>query len=196
MTVSRVPIYMALVHYPVMNRKGDQIATAITNLDVHDGSRMAATFGLGKYFLVSPIDEQQSLVIRITSHWVTGPGAQKNPKRKLAMSKAHPATDLQAAYDSIKEETGRDPLLVGTSAQRWDSQHISYQDLRQRIHQPEVDDTPILLVFGTGWGLCTDITPSIQLMLPPITGGTDYNHLSVRAAMAIILDRLLGIQDV
>ncbi|MGW8301987.1 MAG: RNA methyltransferase [Desulfobacterales bacterium] len=29
-------------------------------------------------------------------------------------------------------------------------------------------------------------------MLEPIAGKTDYNHLSVRSAAAIIFDRLLG----
>jgi len=32
----------------------------------------------------------------------------------------------------------------------------------------------------------------MDMLLEPIEGYTDYNHLSVRSAAAIILDRLLG----
>jgi len=51
---------------------------------------------------------------------------------------------------------------------------------------------PFLIVFGTGWGLTESILAQSDYVLEPIEGGTDYNHLSVRAAAAIIMDRLLG----
>lgn len=191
----RLPVYMALVHYPVRNRLGDRIATAVTNLDVHDGGRIAATFGLRRYFLVTPVEEQRALVSRIHEHWTTGPGGKKNPKRKIAMSLATPVETLQDACDAIAQETGSAPLLVGTSARPSEYQAISYGQLRQQIHEPntnEQDARPVLLVFGTGWGLTDDLEPAIDLMLPPILGDTDYNHLSVRAAIAITIDRLLG----
>jgi hypothetical protein len=56
------------------------------------------------------------------------------------------------------------------------------------------DGPPVLLVFGTGWGLAPEVhfqaARHLQPVVPPRSRG--YNHLSVRAAAAIIFDRLLG----
>jgi hypothetical protein len=40
--------------------------------------------------------------------------------------------------------------------------------------------------------LADGLLESADLLLEPIAAASDYNHLSVRAAAAIILDRLLG----
>lgn len=56
----------------------------------------------------------------------------------------------------------------------------------------EASDEPHLLVFGTGWGLTPEITERADVIPEPICGPTDYNHLSVRSAAAVILDRLRG----
>lgn len=189
MSAVRAPFYFALIHYPIRNRLGEDVATAITNLDIHDGSRLAATFGTQRYYLVSPIDEQRSLVHRLRDHWITGPGAQRNPLRRLGMEKVEHAFDLEEICERITQKHKVRPLLVGTSARATDSQKISYQELREHLTG---HDQPVLLLFGTGWGISPTITPPIDKFLPPIWGPTDYNHLSVRAAMAITLDRLLG----
>lgn len=193
--MSRNPVYMALVHYPVVNRKGEQIATAVTNLDVHDGGRLAATYDVKRYFLVTPIEEQQSLVLRIHEHWTTGPGGQRNPKRMLAMSRVEPSASLEDACEAIAAIEGQRPLLIGTSARPRPEEAISYAALRQEIFHPHEDTPPMLLVFGTGWGIAKDIVPALDRMLPPISGGQEYNHLSVRAAIAITIDRLLSDLD-
>lgn len=49
---------------------------------------------------------------------------------------------------------------------------------------------PLVLVLGTGWGLVEEILEKADVILEPIRGMGDYNHLSVRAAAAIMLDRL------
>jgi hypothetical protein len=49
---------------------------------------------------------------------------------------------------------------------------------------------PNLLVLGTGYGLADEMLERCDLLLEPIQGDDEYNHLSVRAAAAIILDRL------
>jgi hypothetical protein len=51
---------------------------------------------------------------------------------------------------------------------------------------------PTLLLLGTGWGLTEEILAQSDHVLEPIMGRTDYNHLSVRSAAAIVFDRLLG----
>jgi hypothetical protein len=51
---------------------------------------------------------------------------------------------------------------------------------------------PWLIMLGTGWGLGPDLLSAAHRRLQPIHGADSYNHLSVRAAAAVILDRLLG----
>jgi tRNA (guanine37-N1)-methyltransferase len=50
---------------------------------------------------------------------------------------------------------------------------------------------PWLILFGTGHGLAAEVLERADVALPPIRPGV-YNHLSVRAAAAITLDRLFG----
>ena len=53
-------------------------------------------------------------------------------------------------------------------------------------------DRPIYLIFGTGWGLTEEMVKSCDYILEPVWGRGDFNHLSVRSAASIILDRLLA----
>lgn len=194
MSTNRAPVYMALVHYPILDRQGDIITTAVTNLDAHDGSRLSATYGLKKFFIVTPLHEQLSLVHRVRAHWVDGPGAKKTPTRRMALEHLEGAESLEAACKVIEDAHGKAPYLIGTSARKTEEEMTSYEDLRARF---ETEDTPFLVVFGTGWGLAEqELKPSIHAFLPPIIGPTPYNHLSVRAAMAITIDRLLGVHEV
>lgn len=39
-------VSIALVHYPVLGKKGEIIGSAITNLDLHDIARTAKTYGM------------------------------------------------------------------------------------------------------------------------------------------------------
>ena len=48
------------------------------------------------------------------------------------------------------------------------------------------------MLFGTGWGLEKSILTEADYVLDPIEGVGEYNHLPVRAAIAIILDRLVA----
>lgn len=52
--------------------------------------------------------------------------------------------------------------------------------------------SPIFYFFGTGWGLTNEVMDMSTYILEPIRAKCKYNHLSVRAAVAIILDRLLN----
>jgi hypothetical protein len=55
-------------------------------------------------------------------------------------------------------------------------------------------DDPYLLLLGTGWGLSDDCFEAADFILEPIAGAGTYNHLSVRSAAAILLDRLTATQ--
>jgi hypothetical protein len=50
---------------------------------------------------------------------------------------------------------------------------------------------PHLLLFGTSWGLPEEIEKMCNYSLEPLRANSDFNHLSVRAAVAIVLDRLI-----
>jgi Uncharacterized protein conserved in bacteria len=49
----------------------------------------------------------------------------------------------------------------------------------------------VLVCFGTGWGIPEDFEVNFDGFLPPIVGITDFNHLSVRSAASIVLDRII-----
>lgn len=51
----------------------------------------------------------------------------------------------------------------------------------------------MMLVFGTGHGLAPELYVDGRPCLQPVRAG-QYNHLSVRTAAAIMLDRLIGEQ--
>ena len=78
------------------------------------------------------------------------------------------------------------PYLIATSA-RSVAGALPFPELAQRL---ETSSEPCLLVFGTGYGLTDEVLSRCEAQLEPVTGVGDYNHLSVRAAAAIVLDRL------
>jgi hypothetical protein len=178
---------IALIHHPVMNKRGEVIGSAVTNLDIHDIARTAKTYGVAHYFITTPYEDQQQLVRELLAHWLTGHGATYNPARKEALSIVQLADSLEEVVSNLTEQYGVRPLVVATSALLRDNT-VSYADLGQRITKGE----PVLLLFGTAHGLAPEILQLTDVTLPPIRGGTEYNHLSVRSATSIIIDRLLG----
>jgi len=185
-------IYLALVHHPVLNRAGDIVTTAVTNLDIHDLARIARTYGCRGTFVVTPITEQRELVGRIVSHWIEGEGRTANPDRSQAFRGVAVVTSVEAAIQDIATSVGQRPLVIGTSAKN-ERASVAYEILRGRLSADEPGAA--LILFGTGWGLGPDLLDGVDVMLPPIEAipaRAGYNHLPVRAAIAIILDRLLG----
>lgn len=178
---------IALIHHPVVNKRAETIGSAVTNLDLHDIARTARTYGVSQYFITTPYEDQQQLVRELLDHWQTGHGATYNPSRREALSIVTLAHSLQEVVTRLSDRYGKRPLIVATSAVLRDNS-IGYSDLNKRIMQ----DEPVLLLFGTAHGLAPEILELTDATLPPILGGTDYNHLSVRSAASIIVDRLLG----
>jgi hypothetical protein len=179
---------IALVHHPVLDAKNAVVTTAITNLDVHDLSRSARTYGVTDYFIVHPITAQRELLARICDHWRDGPGGRRIPDRKLALELVRPVATLHETYEALG---GRGEIDVWVTAARPLTSPISLVEARGRL---DVPGKPVLLVFGTGWGLAPEVIDAADALLEPIMArvSTGYNHLSVRAACAIILDRLRG----
>jgi tRNA (guanine37-N1)-methyltransferase len=51
------------------------------------------------------------------------------------------------------------------------------------------------MLFGTGQGLSQSLIERCDYLLLPIDGFSEFNHLSVRSAVAIVLDRWLGVNQ-
>jgi hypothetical protein len=184
---ARPSINIALLHHPVLDKNGQVVTTAVTNMDIHDISRSARTYGVERFFIVTPVLALRVLVERIIEHWSVGFGSTYNVNRTDALSVVRMANDLDGAIVDIERDTGRCPRLVITSARQMPG-CVTFGELRVELESAE---GPYLLVLGTGWGLTPQVVERGDVCLEPIAGG-GYNHLSVRAAAAISLDRLLG----
>jgi hypothetical protein len=179
-------LYVALIHYPVVNKNGKVIASAITNLDIHDISRAAKTFGVRSFYIITPLEDQRALADRIVSYWVKGAGAAYNPMRNEALKLISIKPSMAEVMDDIQMDSGKRPEVVVTCA-RQQPRNLSYRAFQQQLKS----GNPYLLAFGTAWGLSEDFIFDADYVLDPIIGNTAYNHLSVRSAAAIILDRLM-----
>jgi hypothetical protein len=179
-------LYLALLHHPVLDKNGQVVTTALTNMDVHDIARSARTYGARRFYVVHPVRSLQLLAQKIMQHWETGYGSTYNATRKDALQVVALESDLDGVLVSVERESEQRPLLVATSARSGEGR-TSFADLRARR---AADPRPLLLLFGTGWGLTGEILSRADLILEPIAGADSYNHLSVRSAAAVILDRL------
>ena len=181
-------IAIALVHHPVLDRQGAIITTAITNLDLHDMARSACTYGVSALYIVHPVTAQRELATRVKTHWVSGSGARRIPTREPAMALVQVVPAMDDVYDALGGRSNVDVYV--TSARGGSSDVMAYPAARERMH---TSTRTSLVLFGTGWGLAPEIIAASDAFLAPLEGaGTGYNHLSVRAACAIVLDRLLG----
>ncbi len=189
-----VRLHLALVHHPCVDRQGREYTTALTNVDLHDIARSGRTYGAETLFVVTPITLQQRMVGEVVRHWTEGEGAHRNDRRASAMCRVEAAGSLEDAIAAIAARDGARPLVAVTSAQM-PHPDLDWPGMRDRLAQP---GPPLLLVFGTGWGLAPRVLENADLRLPALyadralAGGDGYNHLSVRAAAAIALDRLRG----
>ena len=183
-------IYIGLVHHPVYDKKREVVATAITNLDIHDIARCAKTFGLGGFYVITPLESQVHLVERMMDHWIEGGGSVYNPTRKESLSLVRVSRSIDEADREISDLWQKKVKRVATGASPH-SKNIGFWMLRKHL---EDGTTPFFILFGTGWGLTQEVKDGSDYVLAPIKG-KGYNHLSVRSAVAIILDRLLGEQS-
>lgn len=183
-------LYVALMHYPVVNKGGTVIASALTNLDLHDISRTAKTYGVKGVFIITPLQDQLALAEKILEHWCRGPGARYNPLRAQALELVHLKTSLAAAVEHIAPPAPARVFTIATCA-RETAAAVGYGEIRRRL----AGGGSYLLMFGTAWGLAEEVIRTADCVLEPIRGTGKYNHLPVRSAAAVILDRLLGSEN-
>lgn len=181
-------LYIGLIHYPVYDRNRRTIASAITTLDLHDMARLARTYDVERFFVITPLEDQQSLAERVFRHWTEGYGAHYNRHRKEAMERMEVVPTLDRALVRIRENEGGRALVMATDAARQENRLLSFGRARDMV----AGDRPVLVIFGTAWGLEQEVLKAADYVLEPISGRGDYNHLSVRSAAAIVLDRLVG----
>lgn len=189
------------------NKLGEIVTTAVTNMDIHDISRSARTYGMKGYFMVTPLQVQHGMVGRILDHWREEKSREYHPDRFEAVSLVRLVKDFNEVKAAIEAECGAPPEVVMTDArplpELTTAVRNTYSELRSYMRSPERAQSkrPLVIVFGTGWGIADIFHPEVDRILAPIYGPKDeaegwgyqtYNHLSVRSAVAIILDRLLG----
>jgi hypothetical protein len=141
------------------------------------------TYGVEMCYIVTPLPRQREIAERLISHWTEGYGIRYNPDRAKALHKIRMAHEIDEVLTELAS-----PVIIGTSSK---GKGISMGDAEMRAWI-ERDERPFLILFGTGWGLPPEVTARCNRMLLPVKGKGEYNHLSLRVAIGIILDRLLG----
>ena len=181
---------IALVHHPVLDRAGATVTSAVTNMDVHDLSRSARTYGASDYFVTTPIEAQRELVATILGHWTEGSSARRIPSRKDALELVRVVPTLDAAIEALGGRAAVEVWVTAARSEAGKEPLRDYATARARLRSD--DPRAVLVVFGTSWGLTPALVAAADERLPPIFGPGSYNHLSVRSACAITLDRLVG----
>ncbi|MCI5066730.1 RNA methyltransferase [bacterium] len=177
---------VALLHEGMVDKRGNSVTTSLTLIDLHDISRSAKTYDLFHTYVAHPSPALHELASRLTSHWQEGGGAEYNPDRKAALDNMSTVRSFDEILTDLKERTGKTAQLVATSAKPG-GDRLSFRTLREWLH---TDDNLYLLMLGTGWGMGDALLDRADHFLDPIDGPGPYNHLSVRSACAIMLDRL------
>jgi len=182
------PYYLVLLHYPVYDKNGCVVTTAVANMDVHDIARAASTYGVQRYYIVTPLEAQVRLVEKIIAHWKEGYGAVFNPSRQEAFQRVCIKRSLDDVLVDVAGLSGKNVRIVVTGA-GLSGDAITCETLKSMI---VLEEDAYVIVFGTGWGLAEEILDRADYRLLAVKGPSVYNHLSVRSAVSIILDRLWG----
>ena len=181
-------LYVALLHYPVYNKAGKVVTTSIANMDIHDIARASRTYGVQNFFVVNPLSAQRDLAYEIVDHWRRGHGSVFNPHRRKAFELVRIKASLEEVKVEIQEQTGLTPGIIVTGA-GFKENLLTCANLKKMIIN---NDLPYLLIFGTGSGITVELINNADYRLEPVRGSGDYNHLAVRSAAVIILDRIMS----
>lgn len=179
---------VALLHEGMFDKTGRVLTTSLTLIDIHDISRSSRTFGAKYFYVAHPAAALRSLAETVRNHWRDGYGATYNPDRSEALSTMEIVRNLDEVISDITTRTGKAPKIIATSARGGDDR-ISFEKMRAILN---VTPEPFLVLFGTGWGMADDLMARADYVLEPINGPTEFNHLSVRSACAIVLEKLVG----
>jgi hypothetical protein len=179
-------LFLTLLHDGMKDKHQKHVTTSLTLIDVHDIARSCRTFEVKKFFIAHSSAAMRSFARTLKRHWTQGYGSSYNPDRKEAFSRTEIVPAFNEVLHLIELETGLRPITIATSALPGGTR-ISFSEARELR---STSQNPLLLMFGTGWGMAEELISQADYFLEPIQGCGDYNHLSVRSAAAIILDRL------
>ncbi|MHB8137515.1 MAG: RNA methyltransferase [Smithellaceae bacterium] len=182
-------LYIALLHYPVLNKEGKVVTTSIANMDIHDIARTAKTFGVERFYVINPVEAQRRLAGQIVSHWRDGYGAAYNSSRKEAFEKVEIKSSLEDVLTEITAVHDCKPKIIVTGAS-FQGELLTCANLREVLKRNHL---PYLIIFGTGSGIAQEVVDQADHRLEPVRGKDGYNHLPVRSAVAVILDRVTKI---
>lgn len=183
-TLENTGLSIALVHYPVLNRLGDVISSTVDSFDFFDASRLALTYGVDRVYIVHPEPAQQVLIDRLIAHGQTQ-GRKDTERGHFEHSVG--VHDLQTAIDDVQSRYGVRPNVVATTAKSG-RPRVAVSELRGALSS----QAPQLWMIGKAWGMTDEVIAGADCVVESIDTGTGYNHLSVRSALAIYIDRLLG----
>lgn len=191
------PHYVILMHSQIVlqSEQGGKIegTSSVTSLDIHDIARSAKTYGIKKYFIVTPLQDQQKIVSKLLSFWGADIGLDYNPHRHEALANVALVSSFKEAINIIESIEGIKPILAATVAKKLENKlMLTYHD-QSKIWSL---GRPFVFVFGTARGLAPSILNDCDYIMQPLRGFSEFNHLSVRSAAAIVFDRWLGINPV
>lgn len=178
-----------LLHYPVLLEGKKCGASSLTNLDVHDIARISRSYGMGPFYVVTPLEDQLRLLGAILSHW-QGRESPARQDRSRALSLVTGVRSLEEAVALATERAGVAPRLVATSA-AWPAKKNAAPPLAPAMVRQWCREGPVLLLLGTARGLAPEVAALCDGRLRPLRF-LGENHLSVRSAAAILADRILG----
>ncbi|MCK4359222.1 MAG: RNA methyltransferase [Candidatus Cloacimonetes bacterium] len=180
-------IYVGLVHYPVYNKKRETVCTSITNLDLHDIARSCKTYGIMNLFIINPQESQKQIFIRLKKFWKSDIAKRYNIDRFDAFDIIEFVSDISSAKVWIEKKFNSQPIVISTSARKATGS-LKYKEVRDILRR----SFPKLILFGTGNGLADKVINQSNFHLQEIKGVRNYNHLSVRSAVSVTLDRLIA----
>ncbi|HJM68563.1 MAG TPA: tRNA (guanosine(37)-N1)-methyltransferase TrmD [Candidatus Babeliales bacterium] len=183
------PHYMVLMHDQMKLKDGRVGTTSVTTMDIHDIARSSRTYGIKNFFISTPLTDQRTIVQTLLDFWQSKEGIHYNSHRHQAISRVALTESFEDTIKRIEEKEGKRPIVIATSAQQHELPVLSYSD-QQKVWE---QSRPVLILLGTAYGMSDAILEQCDYMLAPIEGFTDFNHLAVRSAAGIILDRWLGI---
>lgn len=168
----------------MLNRLGEVISSTVDSFDFFDASRLALTYGVDRMYIVHPEPAQQALVSRLIAH---GQAQGRQDAQRGHFEHSVGVHDLQAAIDDVQARCQCRPKVVATTA-RSGPPKVGLGSLRDSLSPQR----PQLWLIGKAWGMTQAVIDGADCVAASIDTGTGYNHLSVRSALAIYIDRMLG----
>lgn len=185
--------YVVIMHSQVIVGDGHKVGhTSVASIDIHDIARSCKTYGIKNFFIVTQLEDQFKIVNTFFDFWHSKKGKDYNLSRYNAIESVILTKSFESVIEQIKQKENLDPIIITTSAKPHGN-GIKIDFFSQGLVWKE--NRPVLIVFGTGQGLSDEIMNQSNFILTPVRGLTGYNHLSVRSAAAIILDRWLGLNS-